>query len=48
MLSRAHGHSLTGAVVLFAEQIFKNDNEIRFAPPIVCENTRDILRLARY
>lgn len=40
----ALGDSFTRIIGLFAEQILKNDTKIRFAPLIVSENTRDILR----
>lgn len=38
------GESLARIIVLFAEQILKNYNKIRFAPLIISENTGDILR----
>lgn len=44
MCTGALGDSLTRIIVLFAEQILKNYTKIRFAPLIISENTRDILR----
>lgn len=44
MRTGALGDSLTRIIVLFAEQILKNYDKIRFAPLIISENTRDVLR----
>lgn len=43
MFTMALGNSLTRIIVLFAEQILKNYNKIRFAPQIISENMRNIL-----